>query len=129
MDKKEIAEVLETILDGLTAGESTEKKLEETKKFYESELAKVNTEKQFYERVIRFCLFERYAFSRETALGRVEPLDGSKLFFHQSVYNSQCNTCDSKSIPGLSPDDFDRFVEEYLTTARNDNLIGIKEGE
>ena len=50
MDKKEVVEVLETILDGLTSGESSEKKLEETKEFYEAELDKVNKENQLYHR-------------------------------------------------------------------------------
>ena len=44
MDKKEIAGILETILDGLTKGESSEKKTEEIKKFYTDELNKVNNE-------------------------------------------------------------------------------------
>lgn len=126
MDKKEVVDILETILDGLTAGESSEKKLEETKKFYTDELSKSNTEKQFYERVIRACLFERYAYLRDSLDCRFEQLNGSKMFFHQSQANAAYNNQPMSGL-GFSLDDFNRFVNEYLTAARNDATIGIKE--
>jgi hypothetical protein len=124
MDKKEIADILETILDGLTKGESTEKKIEELKKFYTDELDKVNNKNQFFERVIRLCLMERYFSLRESLFNRFETLNGANLFFHQSktIHTTQ-------PVPGLGfdLDDFNHFVDEYLTAARNDTLIGIKE--
>lgn len=126
MNKKEIADVLETILDGLTAGESSEKKLEEVRKFYETELAKVNTENRFFERVIRFCLFERYVLIKESLRERFEfEVNGSKLFSRQSQTNNA--HYNDESMPGFSLEDFNKFVDEYLTAARNDEVIGIKE--
>ena len=120
MDKKEIAGILETILDGLTKGESSEKKTEEIKKFYIDELNKVNNENQFYERVIRFCLLERYVYLKESPLNSFGPINGSKLFSRQNAgYNAQV-------MSEFDWNDFDRFVDEYLTAARNSTLIGIE---
>lgn len=103
MDKKEIAEVLETILDGLNKGEEIKK------------------EKQFYETVIRFCLMDKYLSLKN--YNRFAPFNGADVFFQQSKAVTQ-------PVSELDPNfDFNRFVDEYLTAARNDTLIGIKEEE
>lgn len=127
MDKKEVIEVLETILDGLTAGESTEKKLEETKKFYETELTKVNKENRLYQSIIRLNLFREYvSFKRGMSTSMFEIPNGPKLFQHQmqayDYYNNQ-----PVSGSELDSDEFDKFVEDYLNFARKDRIIGIKE--
>jgi hypothetical protein len=125
MDKKEIVGVLETLLDGLTKGEFSEKKIEETKKFYTDELNKVNNENQFYKRVIRFCLMEKYFSLKESLFNRFESFNGANIFSNQS--KAIASYGGTQPVPeGFNLDDFDRFVDEYLTAARNDTLIGIK---
>jgi len=122
MDKKEIIGVLETLLDGLTKGESSEKKIEEIKKFYTDELNKVNNKNLFYERVIRFCLMEKYLSLKESLFNR-SAFNGADIYSNQSKAIIRYTTHQPVSE---ELDDFKRFFDEYLTAARNDTLIGIK---
>ena len=126
MKKEEVAEVLQVVLDGLTAGESIEKKLEETKKFYGTELAKVNKENQFYQRIIRVNLLGDYCSFKQAVLTRFETLNGLKLFQHQIQTNDYYNSHPIQGS-GFDLEEFNNFVEDYVAAAREDSVIGIKE--
>jgi len=139
VNKEQVAEVLQIVLDGLTAGESTEKKIEETKKFYETELAKVNEENQFYQRIIRVNLLGDYFNFKEAITTRFETPDGARLFQHQwqaNDYNIHHHNLGSelepkavRSLSGFELEEFNKFVEDYVAAARKDTTIGIKDKE
>lgn len=124
--KEEVAEVLKIILDGLTAGESSEKKLEETKKFYETELAKVNEENRFYQSIIKVILFGEYVSNKRATFAQFAVSNGAKLFQHQMEANSAYSR-QPKSGSVFDFEEFNNFVNEYLAAARKDKFIGIKE--
>lgn len=120
MSKDEVVEVLQTILDGLTSGKSSEDEVAKTKEFFEKELSKVNEENAFYQRIIRLCLInELYVFNMTKITGF---LSGADYFNRQMRSFRELDSKVGNILPSM---DLDSFIKSYLEAAKNDPIIKI----
>lgn len=123
MNKQDVIDTLQVILDGLTSGESSKEEINKLKVFYENELHKVNDYKNFLERVVKVLLLNDYGSISVMSINTPSP---QKLFDYQMKYNVD-KFINNSATSNLEIDKFNSFVEDYIEAAKRNEVIGLKE--